>query len=163
MLSRETVTPELLASLGQLMTLRVLSETRLAGGTPALALQLGHRHSVNIDLFGKIRATGENLMASLSKIGKINTAQSDKAVRQYFINQIKVDIVNYQYDWIALMITNAGIRMADKSDIPAMKVSAITNRGSRKDFVDLYFLLKHYSLRDILDFYFKNIRMVMIG
>ena len=155
MLYRETVTPELLASLGHLMTLRVLSETRLVGGT-ALALQLGHRQSVDIDLFGNIRATGENLMASLSEIGEITTVQSDKAVRQYFINQIKVDIVNYQYDWIAPLITNAGIRMADKSDIAAMKVSAITNRGSRKDFVDLFFLLEHYSLQDILDFYLRK-------
>jgi hypothetical protein len=45
------------------------------------------------------------------------------------------------------------IKLASPSDIAAMKISAITGRGSKKDFVDLYFLLQQYSLKEIFHFY----------
>ena len=48
------------------------------------------------------------------------------------------------------------MNLAQKNDIAAMKISAITGRGSKKDFVDLFFLLKEYSLKEILDFYVKK-------
>lgn len=46
-----------------------------------------------------------------------------------------------------------GVRMAGLKDISAMKLSTITNRGTRKDFVDIYFLLQHYSLHEMISFY----------
>ena len=64
-----------------------------------------------------------------------------------------MDIVNYPYPWIDTEIVANNIVMATDKEIAAMKIAAITNRGTRKDFIDLYCLLKHYSLEEILSFY----------
>jgi len=64
-----------------------------------------------------------------------------------------VDIVNYPYAWIDKQIAENNIVMATDKEIAAMKISAITNRGTMKDFIDLYCLLKHYTLDEILSFY----------
>ena len=64
--------------------------------------------------------------------------------------KIDVDFVNYSYPWLQDEIVINGIRLAHKVDIAAMKIAAITGRGSRKDFADLYFLLKKMKLSDII-------------
>ena len=69
---------------------------------------------------------------------------------------IKVDFVNYQYDLIEKSLEIEGVRMVSKEDIAAMKLNAIAGRGSKKDFIDLYFLLNEFSLEDILSFYEKK-------
>lgn len=53
-------------------------------------------------------------------------------------------------------VTDKSICLASPVDIAAMKLNAITGRGSRKDFVDLYFLLQHYSLSELLEFYHRK-------
>ena len=72
------------------------------------------------------------------------------------MNDIKVDLVNYPYPWLEPVIITDGIRMADSKDIAAMKLAAITGRGTRKDFIDLYFLLKQYTLSEMVSFYEKK-------
>jgi predicted nucleotidyltransferase component of viral defense system len=69
------------------------------------------------------------------------------------VNGVKVDIVNYPYKWLGDVILEDNIRLASRKDIAAMKIAAITQRGSRKDFIDLYFLLQIYSLQEIFAFY----------
>ena len=71
----------------------------------------------------------------------------------FIINNIKVYIVNYPYPWIEKPLVTNSIIMADKSDIAAMKLAAITGRGTKKDFIDLYFLLKYFTLAEMLTFY----------
>ena len=61
--------------------------------------------------------------------------------------------MNYSYPWLEEYILEDGLRLADKKDIAAMKMAAITGRGTKKDFVDLYFLLKEFKLEEILGFY----------
>jgi hypothetical protein len=61
--------------------------------------------------------------------------------------------VNYPYEWISPCEFENNIRLAGIDDIAAMKLSAITGRGSRKDFIDIYFLLDKYSLADLLKLY----------
>lgn len=70
------------------------------------------------------------------------------------IDGVKVDVVNYKYDCLKDGITEDGIRLAAKEDIAAMKVNAIIGRGTKKDFIDMAFLLKEFSLSEILRFYF---------
>ena len=72
------------------------------------------------------------------------------------IDGVKVDIVNYKYDWIDTPVEEDGIRLAGVKDIAAMKVAAIIGRGTKKDFIDLYFLLKQYSLKEILNLYLQK-------
>ncbi|MDY4020197.1 MAG: nucleotidyl transferase AbiEii/AbiGii toxin family protein [Prevotella sp.] len=138
--------------LKELMSAPVLSEMRLVGGT-ALALQYGHRQSVDLDFFGKWNASAEEIDEALGKIGNYTIFNHTENIRTYEVNGVKVDFVNYKYDWIDDMVEEGGIRLASPKDIAAMKVNAIEGRGSRKDFIDMFFLLEHYSLSEIIGFY----------
>jgi len=137
------------------MELEVFYKMRLVGGT-SLALQLGHRNSVDIDLFGIIEDEIQEINEILSKIGNLNILKKSKNINIYSIDNIKVDIVNYPYPWLEDVIENNGIRMAGQKDIAAMKLAAISGRGTKKDFIDLFFLLKRYSLEEMLYFYSRK-------
>ncbi len=92
----DTSTLELLKSL---MTLRVFSKTRLVGGT-ALALQLGHRKSIDLDLFGEIDFKIIDKARTFEKHREIKTIKSSDNINILLVNGIKVDFVNYSYPWL---------------------------------------------------------------
>lgn len=76
---------------------------------------------------------------------------------QFFeIDGVKVDFVNYNYPWLDEPIIEEGITIASIDDIAAMKVNAIINRGTKKDFIDIDFLLERYTLVQILELYQKK-------
>ena len=152
MLSLRTIEPHTLELLKALMQEPALCELRLVGGT-ALALQYGHRSSIDLDLFGKIDIDAYELQEILSKHGMLRVENETKIIHQYIIDNIKVDVVNYPFEWITPMIEDEGVRLASPVDIAAMKVNAIEGRGTKKDFIDMYMLLQHYSLEEILGFY----------
>lgn len=156
MLYRKTVASELLALLDQLMTVEALHDLRLVGGT-ALALQIGHRESVDIDLFGRFDIEDDHLKDILSSIGETNEINISRSIKQFYVNNVKLDIVNYRYAWLDPTVLKEGIRMASLKDIAAMKLSAITQRGSKKDFIDLYYLLQYFSIADIFSIYLEKI------
>lgn len=157
MLRYETIAPSTLRLLQRLQALPELCETRLVGGT-ALALQLGHRVSVDLDLFGRW-ADGVDFDALFASAGKTEKSSStpNGKMQFYYVDDIKVDCVTYdQFPWLAPAVCEDGLVLADVVDIAAMKLNAITNRGTRKDFVDLYFLLKRFSLRELMGFYHRK-------
>ena len=155
MLSLRTIEPHTLELLKALMQEPALCELRLVGGT-ALALQYGHRSSIDLDLFGKIDIDAYELQEILSKHGMLRVENETKIIHQYIIDNIKVDVVNYPFEWITPMIEDEGVRLASPMDIAAMKVNAIEGRGTKKDFIDMYMLLQHYSLEKILGFYLQK-------
>lgn len=155
MLHYETVDEGTLGLLKQLQALGILSEMRLVGGT-SLALQIGHRKSIDIDLFGNLSADYENLIDELRTLGEVVPLKNSKNIHSLLINNIKVDIVNYEYKWLSNKITTDNIHLATIDDIAAMKLNAIIGRGSKKDFIDLFFILKDYSLATIMGFYTKK-------
>jgi hypothetical protein len=155
MLHYETVDEGTLELLKQLQSLSILSEMRLVGGT-SLALQIGHRKSIDIDLFGNLSAEYENLIDELKTLGEVVPLKNSKNIHSLLINNIKVDIVNYEYKWLSNKITTDNIHLATIDDIAAMKLNAIIGRGSKKDFIDLFFILKDYSLATIMEFYTKK-------
>jgi predicted nucleotidyltransferase len=155
MLHYETVDEGTLGLLKQLQSLSILSEMRLVGGT-SLALQIGHRKSIDIDLFGILSADYENLMDELKTLGEVVPLKNSKNIHSLLINEIKVDIVNYEYNWLTNKIKTDNIHLATIEDIAAMKLNAIIGRGSKKDFIDLFFILKDYSLATLIDFYSKK-------
>lgn len=156
MLYRKTVSSELLGLLIKLMEIEAFGDLRLVGGT-ALALQLGHRNSVDIDLFGAHSLADNQIMEALAGFQEVEIVATSKSIKVYFIDEVKVDLVNYPYPWLDPEIEVDGIRMASTRDIAAMKIAAITQRGSKKDFIDLYFLLQQFSLPEILGFYEEKI------
>jgi hypothetical protein len=89
----------------------------------------------------------------LGEVNQNDTVQSGSIILQTKINDVKVDFVKYQYAWLDECLTPDNLRLAGKRDIAAMKVAAIGNRGSKKDFVDLYFLLQEFSLSEIMSFF----------
>ena len=155
MLHYETIIPETHSLLEKLSTLPVLEDARLVGGT-ALALQLGHRTSVDLNFFGRINADSEDLRDILREVGRVEVASVSKNINIFWINGVKVDMVNYPYPWLDLPIVEDGVRLASLNDIAAMKISAIVNRGTKKDFIDLYTLLQHFALDEILDMYSRK-------
>ncbi len=152
MLCLETIEPDTLELLNALQRDPVFAGSRLVGGT-ALALQLGHRKSVDLDFFGQLPVSGIELEQALSVFGSVALANRSRLVETYFVRDIKVDFVDYPYPWLDMAVEIGGLRLASPRDIAAMKLSAITSRGSRKDFVDLAFLLERYPLSEMLTFY----------
>lgn len=152
MLHLETIEPKTLELLRKLQAISIFEDTRLVGGT-ALALQFGHRKSIDLDIFGSIIVAPEEIQDVCRGIGKLEISKASKNINIYWVDGIKVDCVNYPYEWLEECVVLDGIRLASISDIAAMKISAIINRGTKKDFIDLHFLLNEISLNDILDLY----------
>ncbi len=156
MLSLQTVLPDTLELLKVLMRQPLLHDMRLVGGT-SLALQYGHRRSVDLDFFGHTTEDVDELTNMLSSCAKdVVRGNCTKSIKAYFLNNIKVDIVNYQYRWIDEPVICDGLRLASPKDIAAMKVNAVMGRGTKKDFVDMYFLLRHYTFDEIMQFYLQK-------
>lgn len=128
------------------------SEVRLVGGT-ALALQIGHRRSIDLDFFGPIALPAPDLELELRTYGNVSRRRAGRRIQGFMVNGVQIDFVDYPYPWLALPLTKEGVRLATCPDIAAMKLAAITNRGSRKDFVDFFFLLARFSLPEMLEFY----------
>ena len=152
MLYSDVVSTSTLVLLKRLMQIEMFKGLNLVGGT-SLALQLGHRISTDLDLFGKMDPNEMEISTVLDEFEEIVLLNRTANIFNYIINGIKVDLVNYKYSFIGNYNEIEGIRLANRADIAAMKLAAITGRGTKKDFVDLYFLLKEYSLKEIIGFY----------
>lgn len=155
MLHYETVEPNTLELLKKLQALPVLRNTRLVGGT-SLALQLGHRKSVDLDLFGNIDCDQQELLDALHTCGTVTQLKASTNINIFVINGVKVDVVNYTFPWLEDAIVEDGIVLAKLQDIAAMKVNAVIGRGTRKDFIDLAYIMKSYTLPQVLHFYFAK-------
>ena len=155
MLQTQTVVPDLMELLRELMKVEQFSNFFLVGGT-SLSLQIGHRNSIDIDLFGKQEIDFGVFIGILNGFGKTEITQSSKNILITDINGLKVDFVNYSYPLLAEPLDIDGIRMLSKKDISAMKLNAIAGRGSKKDFIDLFFLMEDFSIREMLDFYIEK-------
>ena len=152
MLHYETIEQSTLDILRRIQSISELSGLRLVGGT-ALALILGHRQSIDLDFFGRIEDSPEELAYYMSQLGKTEILKASKNINTFLVDNVKVDFVNYHFEWIQQPLKTDGLILAKQKDIAAMKLSAITGRGTKKDFIDLYYLLKQYSLSEIFEFY----------
>ena len=143
-----------LGQLGRHLTAR---EFYLAGGT-AIALRLGHRQSAALDWF-----TGERIRDPLRLAAEMRdeglafeTAQVDRGTLHGAIAGVRVSLLEYRYQLLrpSDVWPECGCAVASLDDLASMKLSAIAQRGSRKDFVDLYALgLKHGPLAQMLELY----------
>ncbi len=152
MLQTQTVSAECLELLKRISGDDFFAEFRLVGGT-ALALQMGHRNSIDLDFFGNKDINEELFVEKLKKFGEVNVLKASKNILITIVNGVKTDFVRYTYPWIFEKNTLENIPLASKQDIAAMKLNAISGRGSKKDFIDLYFLLNEFSLKQMIGFY----------
>jgi predicted nucleotidyltransferase component of viral defense system len=130
---------------------------RLVGGT-ALALIQGHRKSIDLDFFGIEKIDSDELITLLKSIGKLREVKTSKRIDSLFLDDVKIDIVRYPYEWIDSPLIEDNLRLASKKEIAAMKIAAIVNRGTKKDFIDLNELLDTFSLNEIIDFYINKFK-----
>lgn len=153
MLSYTTVYPATLELLKSLMQMPELQEFFLVGGT-ALALQIGHRISVDLDLFTPYDFDSHLLMSVLKKhYASIELLGLQNNTLNLVIDNIKVDLITYAYPLIYPIKIIDDVRLLGLEDIAPMKLSATANRGTKKDFFDLYFLLQQYSLKELFQFF----------
>jgi hypothetical protein len=163
MLRKEAVSADLLETLNSLMGINSLNNFRLVGGT-ALALQIGHRISVDIDLFSDEKNDYEVLLTELkqyfgSKViqGRNINSPMGKGV-SLFINDIKTDIIDWNTNFIRPVLTDENIRLSSKEDIIPMKFNTFMcapefARYEKKDYTDIAFLIKEYSIKTMIDLY----------
>lgn len=149
MLQTRTVEPRTLGLLKELMSLPMLNSFYLVGGT-ALALQLGHRVSIDLDLFTPQPFDPNEIIERMSEKFDFSIVSEGSAMVISTINDIKVDFVKMSYPILFPSISVEQVRMLDIRDIAAMKLKAVTQRGSKKDFYDIYFLLQIMSLDEII-------------
>lgn len=152
MLHRKTVAPATLDILIAISKIPELSTFCLAGGT-SLALQIGHRISVDLDFFGQRPFETQEILDLLENVGKVRIMAQSINILILDIDGVKVDFVNYKYPLVSKVLHFEEMRLLDLPDIAAMKLAAIAGRGRKRDFIDLYFLLKRYTLAQILGFY----------
>ncbi|MEY3443111.1 MAG: hypothetical protein RLZZ519_1392 [Bacteroidota bacterium] len=153
MLQRTAVLPGTLSLLKQLSAVPQLSGYYLVGGT-ALALQFGHRLSIDLDFFTDQEFDPYEITEGLPE-GFQEFARS-KIFFGAHIEDIKCDFVKNLFPLQLPLILDEGVRMAQPLEIAAMKFWAITRRGAKKDFWDLFFLLQQFSLGEIFAFFSKK-------
>ncbi len=151
MLHIQTVKGETLDLLTRLMQDSTLADFNLVGGT-ALALYLGHRMSIDLDLFVPRPFDAEELKMHLTTNYGFKNRFVEKHTLMGYIDDVKVDLITHAYPYVdERHITGEGIRLISMRDIAAMKLSAIVGNGTRlKDFIDVAFLSTRMSLSDML-------------
>lgn len=152
MLQYRTVAEGTVELLRRLMQAPELSAFALAGGT-SLALQLGHRESYDLDLFSSEDFSTDEMFLLLEQNFQANLISKSRHILISMITDIKVDCVYHPYAFKHPLIEADGIRLVHIEDVAAMKISAIAGRGRKRDFYDLYFLLRQFTLAELLDFY----------
>ncbi|MFH1452554.1 MAG: nucleotidyl transferase AbiEii/AbiGii toxin family protein [Armatimonadota bacterium] len=134
----------------------ILQDAYLAGGT-ALALQIGHRISVDFDFFSEKEFIPEVFSEELSKVGLFEVDQLDKGTVLGRFEGIKFSIFNYKYPLLFPELKYLSVNIADIREIAAMKINAIADRGFKRDFIDLYFICKSgHKLSELLNIYDKK-------
>ena len=125
----------------------------LAGGT-ALALHLGHRTSRDLDFYTQKHFNSRLLLKRIEKKLGEKSKEYSLAKDTLFIRISDVDIslFYYEYSLIKPLIKMNSLNLASKEDIAGMKILAIIQRATKRDYIDIYFLLKEFSLEDLLDF-----------
>lgn len=127
----------------------------LAGGT-SLALQIGHRISVDLDFFTPNSFDVKLLIDNLNSIGNLIIEDESSTTFNGSLDGVKISFFKYEYPLLFKVVDFNGVKLADERDIAGMKIQAISDRGSKKDFVDLYVLLKKYKIDEMLGFFHKK-------
>lgn len=156
MLQLKTIDSDTYLLLQELSKSNYLNDFALAGGT-SLALQIGHRISVDLGFFTLAAFDSVKLLDQLATDYNISNATVANNTLSLYINfnknNIKVEFLRHDYTLLKNYLTSSNIRLYAIEDIAAMKLNAIANRGSKKDFYDVYELSKIYSIPELLDFF----------
>lgn len=153
MLHTKAVDKSTLELLKTICAISELNQFALIGGTN-LALRLGHRKSVDLDFFTPDTFNESQLEQIIyNHFHNAQLSHSDRQTRQYFIHNIKVEFIGFRYPLINNFENLEEIRLFSLQDTTAAKLNAVLGRGSKKDFFDIYELLKNNSLTELIDIF----------
>lgn len=156
-----TITPVLMNALSKLMREKAFNGFRLVGGT-ALTLQLGHRISVDIDLFTDMEYGSMNLVEMKASIQSafpyvegLEKLETNAPGYTLYCGENEKDVVKvdlfYTDPFLFPPIIDGDLRIANARDIAAMKILAVSNTSRGKDYWDIHELLNHFSLNEMLN------------
>lgn len=146
---REVIPTSTEETLKALRGTRMLGDFYLAGGT-GLALRLGHRLSLDLDFFARANFDEGRLLERLQALDMLALSSKAPNTLHLTIEQTKVSFLGFPYPVLHPTEHFLGVAIADPRDIACMKVNAIASRGTKRDFVDLYFCARRYGLVEIL-------------
>ncbi|MEZ0487052.1 nucleotidyl transferase AbiEii/AbiGii toxin family protein [Fibrella aquatica] len=156
MLHTETVAKPTLELLNRLLAIPELADFSLVGGTN-LSLRLGHRISIDLDLFSPesfdLLAVQDAIREQFSEAHEL---EARKQTLLFIIDGVKVDLIRHNYAHIEPVDLIDGIRLVSLPDVIAMKLGAVAGRGAKKDFWDIDRLLPDYSVAKMVSFYSKK-------
>jgi len=125
-------------------------EFYLVGGT-AIALHIGHRRSIDFDLFKPGKLVLSRILNKVSAFQPYTVTRRVEEQLNLTLNDVKFTFFEYPYPIEANCKFEDIIKLPDLLNLAAMKAFALGRRSKWKDYVDLYFILKnHYSLRQIV-------------
>ncbi|MFH1462623.1 MAG: nucleotidyl transferase AbiEii/AbiGii toxin family protein [bacterium] len=132
----------------------------LAGGT-GLALQLKHRLSIDLDFFTQKSIETKNLIQKIKEFGKLAVEKEGKDTLVCIFNGTRLTFLRYNYPLLFKAKKIQGIKVADSRDIGCMKIDAVSSRGAKKDFIDLFFICQAtINLKKLLALFKKKYRSV---
>lgn len=124
----------------------------LAGGT-ALALQIGHRTSIDFDFYSQKNFTSSQLAQHIKKtFPNAKALFIEEDTLKTAVGKTELSFFYYSYEMLEPFSKFQSLHLASLADIGAMKLAAIVQRGTKRDFIDIYYLLKTYSLQDLITF-----------
>jgi len=140
--------------LGALPRLKIFKKDFYIAGGTSLALQIGHRDSIDFDFFspkdlGIVKLFDELTEAFLGL--KVLKIQEEKNTLTVLVDStIKLSFFTYQYKLLNELIDEENLKLASIEDIGCMKLSAITSRATNKDYIDIYYILQNIPLENLL-------------
>lgn len=156
MLQTNTVDPATLAILKKVMQMPVFQPFNLVGGT-SLSLQIGHRISIDLDMFTHLPYENATIIEALKPLGQLDILVDKPPFLQVRLDDVKMDFLKFPYDFVQDFIEVEGVRLVAIENRAIMKLLAIARRGVKKDFVDLYFILERYTLAEIVQMFEKKL------
>lgn len=133
-------------------------KTYLAGGT-AIALQLGHRSSLDLDFFSENEFNENQWLQKLEKEFNFKLLQKDWQTLTGEIENVKFSLFYYKYPLIENKVSLDNLSIASLEDLSAIKLDTLISRGTKRDLIDIYFLAQKFGLENMYSFYdqkYKN-------
>jgi hypothetical protein len=155
----EAVRDDVISTMRLLQQSSLLPQFYLAGGT-GLALQFGHRRSLDLDFFSNQIPDEERIIEACQRLPDFAVMAKAPQTVHAAIGSVKVSFLGYAYPVLFPPRKFLDVDVADPRDIACMKISAIANRGTKRDFVDLYVTARLYGLAALLNLFGRKFAQV---
>jgi len=152
---QETITPVTEDALRAIHGHAILGDAYLAGGT-GLALRFGHRRSVDLDFFLPTAFDEELLLQRMQSLPGAAVVQRAPQTLHLTVQGVKVSFLAYAYPVLFPFAPFCDVPVADPRDIACMKITAISSRGTKRDFIDLYVACRKFGMAELFDLFARK-------